>query len=333
MNINVAPGTRYYKLLNTNELPEDSKVAFVQSVVLNILARFAPLDEDISQLHERLRQLEEKRTSIISPLRRIPAEVLSGIFSWTLPLAEELARRKKFCMTESPWVLTHVCRHWRSIRVSNLSLCSLISITYRRGLLQGSPFPARRLSVGSYSILFNFPAHNLTRYQLECPWPTHARILRLPKNVVEACIEVEFDEGPWIDSGEIELGSLPPYINFRSISSQMKLQVFQYTSSLVSRSLCPLRTLCLPGLPGSSPTAEILSKAPSIIDLPIVIPAHSLEEQVDALMSLLTVADHAGPIVIYVEYPSFAVAKPTSTAPSIQRWSNPGGKQRVAHSD
>ncbi|KAJ6552818.1 hypothetical protein B0H19DRAFT_893593, partial [Mycena capillaripes] len=118
--------------LNTNEPPEDSELASIRSIVTNGGIRLTRLDTDISQLREQLRQLEEERLAlssfrarnmaILSPLRRVPVEVLSEIFLWTLPSLRE--PRERFHVTDSPWFLTHVSRRWRAVAISNPSLWS-----------------------------------------------------------------------------------------------------------------------------------------------------------------------------------------------------------------
>ncbi|KAJ7302969.1 hypothetical protein DFH08DRAFT_986798, partial [Mycena albidolilacea] len=95
LDISATPGTRHYALLNTNEPPNDSEFAFIHSVISDADARLACLDDEISTLEEKLQQLEEEHASlssyrtrnkaILSPLRRMPPEVLGEIFSLTLP--------------------------------------------------------------------------------------------------------------------------------------------------------------------------------------------------------------------------------------------------------
>ncbi|KAJ7663885.1 hypothetical protein DFH06DRAFT_1324396 [Mycena polygramma] len=53
-----------------------------------------------------------------------------------------------------------------------------------------------------------FPAHRLTRYQLDGPWATHDDLLRMAPNLIEARIMVHFDQ-PWPPSpATIELKHL-----------------------------------------------------------------------------------------------------------------------------
>jgi hypothetical protein len=147
----------------------------------------------------------------------------------------------------------------------------------------------------------SLPIHNLTRYHLNCPWRTHAGILALAKNLVEAYIAVSFDEEPWPPSSEtIELGSLLRlFVSHAEVLDNLRTPHLEeiavaflpgeapslptHLSSLIIRSLCPLRRLCLAGGPAPGPTAEILSKIPSIVDLGIIIP-ETQSDPVDAFI-------------------------------------------------
>ncbi|KAJ7498115.1 hypothetical protein B0H11DRAFT_1856679 [Mycena galericulata] len=133
LNINATPGTlaRHQKLMTTNEPPNGPELAYIRALVAKTRPRLACLDDEISRLQGQLKQLEEERallseyhaqnTAIISPLRRIPPEILGEIFSWTLSSAA-------LDVGESPWVLTQVCSRWRTVSISKPSLWSLIHI-------------------------------------------------------------------------------------------------------------------------------------------------------------------------------------------------------------
>ncbi|KAF8211000.1 hypothetical protein K438DRAFT_1530063, partial [Mycena galopus ATCC 62051] len=115
--------------LNSNELPEDSDSTFIRSVISKTDAYLASLDDEISKLQEKLRQLEDERASlanyrtrnaaILSPIRRMPPEVLGEIFLWTLPAIDDILRVGRFDMSRSPWLLTRISGRWRAVSVSN----------------------------------------------------------------------------------------------------------------------------------------------------------------------------------------------------------------------
>ncbi|KAJ7302990.1 hypothetical protein DFH08DRAFT_794142, partial [Mycena albidolilacea] len=138
-DISVAPGTRHYALLNSNEPPEDSESTFVQLVISETDARLACLDNEISKLREKLRPFEEERASllsyrarnkaILSPLRRMPPETMGEIFSWTLPSVRQSWEQPNY-MAGSPWVLSYTSSRWRAISLSTPPLWSRIVINY-----------------------------------------------------------------------------------------------------------------------------------------------------------------------------------------------------------
>ncbi|KAJ7654601.1 hypothetical protein DFH06DRAFT_1474504 [Mycena polygramma] len=146
------PASRHHTLLNSNEPPEGSDLAFIHSVVSETEKRLTCLDDDITKLQKTLNQLEELRVllsryraqnrAILSPLRRLPTEVLSEIFLWTSPTVGEDARTgSKLDVGASPWVLTHINARWRAIALSTPSLWSLIMITYSEECAAASAYP------------------------------------------------------------------------------------------------------------------------------------------------------------------------------------------------
>ncbi|KAF7366655.1 F-box domain-containing protein [Mycena sanguinolenta] len=138
-DVSVAPGTRHYTLLNTNEPPEDSESVFIRSVIAESSPRLKHLDNEISKLQEKLKQLEDERTAllsyrtrntaILSPLRRMPPEVLAEIFSWTLPSVND-ALSIGSDTVQSPWLLTRINSRWRAVCLSTTSLWSRIVFDY-----------------------------------------------------------------------------------------------------------------------------------------------------------------------------------------------------------
>ncbi|KAJ7138180.1 hypothetical protein C8R44DRAFT_661234, partial [Mycena epipterygia] len=139
VDLAATPGTRHHSLLNSNEAPLDSDSTIVKAVISKDRARLAWVDQEISRLYDRMRHLEEERASlsshlaentpILSPLRRMPPEVLSEIFSWTLPSVSDL-RQTNFSIADSPWVLTHVSSNWRAVSLSIPSLWSLFFVEF-----------------------------------------------------------------------------------------------------------------------------------------------------------------------------------------------------------
>ncbi|KAJ6471868.1 hypothetical protein C8R45DRAFT_413667 [Mycena sanguinolenta] len=142
-DFSAVPGTRHHGLLKSNQTPLDSDTDVVNSAILRADKHLAWLDEKIPRFRKPPTRLADEQAflssyrtenqAIFSPLRRMPSELLSEIFAWSLLLQPEEREREgrgRFFETDSPWVLTHVSRIWREISVSTPSLWSKLTIDY-----------------------------------------------------------------------------------------------------------------------------------------------------------------------------------------------------------
>ncbi|KAJ7138250.1 hypothetical protein C8R44DRAFT_767122 [Mycena epipterygia] len=154
------------------------------------------------------------------------------------------------------------------------------------------------------------PAHQLTRYNLDGPWTMHRSILALAQNLVQARIQVIFDEDDWPDSSEIiDLSRLHRlYVSNLEILKYLRTPVLQeiafengpedeylpYLDPFMLRSGCTLRRLSFSGSPTTAAIAEILHKYPSIIELAMLV--HHLDdcENADDFISHLAILDPRG---------------------------------------
>ncbi|KAJ7812039.1 hypothetical protein B0H14DRAFT_2190716, partial [Mycena olivaceomarginata] len=90
-------------------------------------ARRAYLDATIAALKAELSKLLEERESLdaevrkhegaLSPLRRMPVEIVSLIFKFAAPF-----RSYVMSVKEGPWILSAVCSRWRTIALSQPNL-------------------------------------------------------------------------------------------------------------------------------------------------------------------------------------------------------------------
>ncbi|KAJ7483505.1 hypothetical protein FB451DRAFT_1234812, partial [Mycena latifolia] len=130
---------RHQELMTTNEPPECAELAFIQEVGSKTDAKLADVEREISRLQDRIQQLQDERaslaiyraqnTAILSPLRRMPPEVLGEIFSWTLPSINTASH--KFRKSRSHG-------RWRAVALSTPSLWSQIGVDYRLKLTHPS---------------------------------------------------------------------------------------------------------------------------------------------------------------------------------------------------
>ncbi|KAJ6468524.1 hypothetical protein C8R47DRAFT_1302596 [Mycena vitilis] len=129
------------------------------------------------------------------------------------------------------------------------------------------------------------PAHQLTRYYFEAPWPIHWALLQQAHNLVEADISVTSDSNSW--PGCHKIIALPALrqlgLSHTEISNYLRVPVLETLSfsvvrnqplvdimALLDRSACTLRRLCISGAPSTPHTAEILASVPSIVELGII---------------------------------------------------------------
>jgi hypothetical protein len=134
----VDPSTISRDILDTNKPPAESNLPSIREFVSRGSARRTFLDAKIAPLKAELDKLLEERDSLdteirrhegaVSPLRRIPAELISLIFTF--------ASARKFMGTylinteAGPWVLSAVCSRWRNIALSQPSLWTCISLDF-----------------------------------------------------------------------------------------------------------------------------------------------------------------------------------------------------------
>ncbi|KAJ7483501.1 hypothetical protein FB451DRAFT_1364408 [Mycena latifolia] len=417
-DLHITPGTPHHRFFNSNEAPlEPDDVDLVKSAVSNNEDCLARIDREISRVRDRLKDLEITRglvathlarnRSILSPLRRMPPEILLDIFSLTLPSILTARRRDRFNVNDVPWTLSHISSYWRSVALASPSLWSLVAVNYTAFVedpAHSYPFPMletqlaraqslkihfyastnsetrpqtemfqflaahssrweelsisltsdlvpllsalrnrmpslRRLwlqwdspasqeavnsidcfqtapsliDVGVYneyrSIPILLPAHQLTRYHLDGPWTVQEEILKLGQNLVEARIDVRFDQTPWLETTDIiDLPSLrrlyvsePNILDYIQVPHLQEIalwigkdddaDILKSLEPLVARSSCPLRRLCLKGVPTAHSAVEILNKFPSIVELGIIIADPAFSAEVNTLLSTFTVPD------------------------------------------
>ncbi|KAF7356296.1 F-box domain-containing protein [Mycena venus] len=153
------------------------------------------------------------------------------------------------------------------------------------------------------------PAYQLTRYEVDCPWEEHRRILTQTLGLIEARVYVDFDEEPWPDPNEI-IGLLqlqrlyvsdPQILRYLMAPALKGLallgapedgsELLSHFHSFLDRSSCRLQRLCFRGHPTPSTTTEILQKCPSITELVLVHDDDNARESINALIASLTVSN------------------------------------------
>ncbi|KAF7307738.1 hypothetical protein MKEN_01133900 [Mycena kentingensis (nom. inval.)] len=117
------------QLLRSNTAPEGPEISYAERAVQDKTAELVELDDAIQNLQSALWSLYNRRNriewelsqlqSVLSPIRRIPQDILGEIFSYLEPAfthpgdSNEWARRVRV-----PWRLGLVCRAWRHLALS-----------------------------------------------------------------------------------------------------------------------------------------------------------------------------------------------------------------------
>ncbi|KAK0436215.1 hypothetical protein EV421DRAFT_2061245, partial [Armillaria borealis] len=131
-------GSRLFELLNSNDPPLRTEHHQLESFIGEGHGFLATLQEWVSQARTVLNELleEEKRVqdmiescqTIVSPIRRIPEDIVREIFLACWETDEE--RKDSLNGKFAPLVLSKVCREWRSIALSTSRLWSTISLDF-----------------------------------------------------------------------------------------------------------------------------------------------------------------------------------------------------------
>ncbi|KAK7048061.1 hypothetical protein R3P38DRAFT_3307022 [Favolaschia claudopus] len=142
-------GSPFADRLNTNYVPSDAEIPEIRSSLVGPEAELVRLEAEIELTENVLKQLKARRTSLkepidahkalISPVRRLPEDILEEIFSSCLPSNHNALMDS----AEAPLLLGRICRVWRRVAYSTPRLWSSIHIP---GSFGASPLVLTNLS-------------------------------------------------------------------------------------------------------------------------------------------------------------------------------------------
>ncbi|KAJ6537749.1 hypothetical protein B0H19DRAFT_961980, partial [Mycena capillaripes] len=123
----VAPSPISKDILDTNNPPAEVNLSSIREFVSRGSARREVLDAKIGSLKAELEKLLEQRNFLdtevrkhegaLSPLRRMPTEIISLIFTFATPPFTPFGN--VMSVQEGPWALSAVCSRWRIIILSS----------------------------------------------------------------------------------------------------------------------------------------------------------------------------------------------------------------------
>ncbi|KAJ7354558.1 hypothetical protein DFH08DRAFT_955947 [Mycena albidolilacea] len=120
--------------LGTNYCPKDKEVLEIQTLLVKPALRLKNLDNEIAELQKAIEKLMEERDglgayvdahkALISPVRRLPLDIIEEIFVTCLPTH----RNCVMSASEAPVLLGRVCSSWRAISLSTPRLWAKIHV-------------------------------------------------------------------------------------------------------------------------------------------------------------------------------------------------------------
>ena len=132
--------TPFAHYLQSNQAPTEDETRELKTLRANPLEEISIIDVEIGQVEAILNSLKRKRahiqdciddfSTILAPVRRLPLDVLSVIFSHCLATHRNPVMRA----SEAPILLTRICRDWRSIALSIPRLWSKLYIPTLRDI-------------------------------------------------------------------------------------------------------------------------------------------------------------------------------------------------------
>ncbi|KAF7300347.1 hypothetical protein HMN09_00918000 [Mycena chlorophos] len=124
----------FQSILNTNTVPSDAECDEIRALLRPQRPRLAHLNDQVARLQvildDAVRARDELQAAIkahealISPMRRVPDDILSVIFLHTLPTTRETALSRD----EGPLLLMQVCQYWRALTLAVPRLWSSMHI-------------------------------------------------------------------------------------------------------------------------------------------------------------------------------------------------------------
>ncbi|KAJ6573521.1 hypothetical protein DFH09DRAFT_1152034 [Mycena vulgaris] len=120
--------------LGTNYCPSDEEAIAIQTLLVEPTLRLQRLDDDIADLREALEKLADERErlcayvdahkALISPVRRLPLDIIHEIFIACIPTH----RNCVMSAVEAPVLLGRICSSWRTISLSTPRLWSKLHV-------------------------------------------------------------------------------------------------------------------------------------------------------------------------------------------------------------
>ncbi|KAJ7453175.1 hypothetical protein FB451DRAFT_672798 [Mycena latifolia] len=133
----IPPGS-LAKLIASNDSPCSEESRLASAYIDELEPHITSIDEEmafLSRRREALLQSLNVHQSIVSPIRRLPSEILGEIFAFSVHSTyyfQDIAEVSGPLSHQAPWVLTRVCRRWAKVSLENPALWSMVFLDLDR---------------------------------------------------------------------------------------------------------------------------------------------------------------------------------------------------------
>lgn len=227
-------------LHRTLQAPDASEADVIRQTLSHAKSQLSQLEDEISQLRALVRDLSgrshelhefiEVHKTFLSPIRRLPLEILAEIFAYCIPTYLRSSGRS----LDAPLLLGQVCVGWRKAALSTQKLWSSISVSPRRHFNESlaKVWLSRTIS-SPLSITLDGEYHDLP--VVKRMWPGISRLIqycdrwkyleiRLPPPIIQRLHSIKY-RLPWLESLRIRT-------QISSYPWSEKLDIFEYAPRL-----------------------------------------------------------------------------------------------------
>ncbi|KAH6914797.1 hypothetical protein BKA70DRAFT_1557168 [Coprinopsis sp. MPI-PUGE-AT-0042] len=121
------PTTPFQTRLGTNYVPSEKEITQIKQIVSQVDTTATQIDNEMEALKAKqvaYSSFAAAHRALLSPLRRIPSDILVTIFS----LCSEFNEQGSMMSSEAPLLFTRICHRWREVAIGTPSLWSRIHI-------------------------------------------------------------------------------------------------------------------------------------------------------------------------------------------------------------
>ena len=133
--------SHWTQTLGPCRVPSETEANDIQEVISYAESDLYKVGNEIDRVQEILSQLCRRRDEIsehisnhralLSPVRKVPDELLAEIFTYCLPqFSEKKMKNNSFLRSQAPLLLARICSRWRTVAISTQRLWSFIRVEY-----------------------------------------------------------------------------------------------------------------------------------------------------------------------------------------------------------